>query len=175
MKYPSFGSAFLVGWWVGWVELLVVGLGVPSLPLGGAAFLLSFCVVLPPFFSFAWSFVSFSPVGWCCLASSSFWSWCLLPPPPCGAAVYISWPMLLVAQSSSVERLVVLVRVRSLWWNMGIQLGRSQPRAGLVGKHTRDRTSLSQTSYLPKVRGKGKQESQLLSRHVSEIKRGLLE
>ena len=44
--------------------------------------------------------------------------------------------------------------VRSLWWNMGIQLGRSQPRAGLVGKHSRDRTSLSHTPYLPKMRGK---------------------
>ena len=35
----------------------------------------------------------------------------------------------------------------------GIQLG-GQPLAGLVGKHSRDRTSLSQTSHLPKVRGK---------------------
>ena len=37
---------------------------------------------------------------------------------------------------------------------MGIQLQRSQPRAGFLGKNSRDRTSLSQTSYLPKVRGK---------------------
>ena len=28
---------------------------------------------------------------------------------------YIAWPLLPVAHSSSVERLVVLVRVRSLW------------------------------------------------------------
>ena len=62
--------------------------------------------------------------------------------------------MLLVALSSSVGNLVVLDLVRSLWWNMGIQLGRSQPRAGLVGKHSRGRTSLSQTSYLPKVKRK---------------------
>ena len=50
---------------------------------------------------------------------------------------------------------------------MGTQLGRSQPRAGLVGKHSRDRTSLSQTSYLAIMRGKGKQESKLLSRYVT--------
>ena len=56
--------------------------------------------------------------------------------------------------SSSVGNVVVLDLVRSLWWNMGIQLGRSQPRAGLVGKHSRGRTSLSQTSHLPKVRRK---------------------
>ena len=55
---------------------------------------------------------------------------------------------------SSVENLVVLDLVRSLWWNMGIQLGRNQPHAVLVGKHSRGRTSLSQTSHLPKVRGK---------------------
>ena len=70
-------------------------------------------------------------------------------------AVYIAWPLLLVALSSSVGNLVVLDLVRSPWWNVGIQLGRSQPRAGLVGKHSRGRTSLSQTSYLPKVKGKG--------------------
>ena len=58
-------------------------------------------------------------------------------------AVYIARPLLLVALSSSVGNLVVLDLVGSLGWNMGIQLGRSQPRAGL-----------SQTSYLPKVRGK---------------------
>ena len=66
----------------------------------------------------------------------------------------LAWPLLLVALSSIVGNLDVLDLVRSLWWNMGRQLGRSQPRAGLVGKHSRDRTSLSQTSYLPKVRGK---------------------
>ena len=64
--------------------------------------------------------------------------------------VYIAWFLLLVALSSSVGNLVVLDLVRYLWWNMGIQLGGSQPRAGLAGKHSRDRTSLSQTSYLPK-------------------------
>ena len=69
-------------------------------------------------------------------------------------AVYIAWPLLLGAPSSSVGNLVVLDLVRSLWWNMDIQLGRSQPRTGLVGTHSGDRTSLSQTSCLPKVRGK---------------------
>ena len=69
-------------------------------------------------------------------------------------AVYIEWPLLLVALSSSVGHLVVLDIVRSLWWNMGFQLGRSQPLAGLAGKHSRGRTFFSQTSYLPKVRGK---------------------
>ena len=68
--------------------------------------------------------------------------------------VYIAWPLLLVALSSSVGSLVVLDLVHSLWWNMGIQLGRSQPRAGLVGKHSRDQTSLSQTSCLPQMKGK---------------------
>ena len=47
-------------------------------------------------------------------------------------AVYIAWPMLLVAPSSYVGNLVVLDFVRFLWWNVGMQLGRSQPRAGLV-------------------------------------------
>ena len=74
-------------------------------------------------------------------------------------AVHIAWPLLLVALSSSVGNLVVMDLVRSLWWNVGIQLGRCQPRAGLVGRHSRDRMSLSQTSYLPKVRGEGKNRS----------------
>ena len=38
-------------------------------------------------------------------------------------AVYIAWPLLLVALSSSVGNLVVLDLVRSLWWNMGTKLG----------------------------------------------------
>ena len=37
---------------------------------------------------------------------------------------------------------------------LGIHLGRSQLRSGLVGKHSCGRTSLSQTSYLQKVTGK---------------------
>ena len=69
-------------------------------------------------------------------------------------AAYIAWPLLLVALSSSVGNLVVLDLVRSLWWNMGFQLERCQPRAGLVGKRSRGRTSLSQTSHLPKVKRK---------------------
>ena len=68
--------------------------------------------------------------------------------------MYIAWSLLLVALSSSVGNLVVLNLVRYLWWSMGIQLGGSQPRAGLAEKHFRDRTSLSQTSYLPKMKGK---------------------
>ena len=69
-------------------------------------------------------------------------------------AVYIAWSLLLVVLLSSVENLVVPDLVRSLWWNMGMQRGRNQPRSGHVGKHSRGRTSLSQTCYLPKVRGK---------------------
>ena len=42
--------------------------------------------------------------------------------------------LLLVAQSSSVERRVVQGLVRHLWWDMGIQLGRSQIRVGFVGR-----------------------------------------
>ena len=72
--------------------------------------------------------------------------------------------LLLVALSSSVGNLVVLGLVRSLWWHMGIQLGRIQPRAGLVGKHSRDQTSLSRTSYLAKSeRKKGNRSRNLLS------------
>ena len=57
--------------------------------------------------------------------------------------MYIAWTLLLVALSSSVRNLVVLDLVRSLWWNMGVQLGRSQPRAGLVGRHSRDETGVA--------------------------------
>ena len=71
-------------------------------------------------------------------------------------ALCIAWLLLLVAISSSVGNLVVLDLDRYLWWSMGVQLGRSQPRAGLAGKHSRDRTSLFQTSYLPKMEGKRK-------------------
>ena len=52
----------------------------------------------------------------------------------CVGMKYIAWNLLLVAQSSSVERRVVLDLVRHLWWDMGFQLGRSQPRAGFVGR-----------------------------------------
>ena len=47
---------------------------------------------------------------------------------------YIAQNLLLVAQSSSVERWGALGLVCSLWRNMGTQLGRSQLRAGSVGK-----------------------------------------
>ena len=66
-------------------------------------------------------------------------------------AVYIAWPLLLVAQLSSVENLVVLDLVRSPWWNMGTQLGKSQLCAGLAGRLSRARTSLCQTSYLSRA------------------------
>ena len=48
--------------------------------------------------------------------------------------MFIAWPLLCVALSSSVGNLVVLGLVRYLRWNMGFQLGRRQPRAGLAGK-----------------------------------------
>ena len=41
---------------------------------------------------------------------------------------YIAQNLLLVTQSSSVERWGALGLVRSVWWNMGRQLGMSQPR-----------------------------------------------
>ena len=66
-------------------------------------------------------------------------------------AVHVAWPLLLDAQSSCVERLVVLVRVRSLWWNVGTQLGRSQPCAGLVGRLSRSLTALCAISHPPEV------------------------
>ena len=63
---------------------------------------------------------------------------------------HIAWPLLLVAQSSSVERRVALVRVCSLWWNMGTKLGGRQPRAGFEGRVSRATTSLCPI-YCPKV------------------------
>ena len=47
---------------------------------------------------------------------------------------HIAWNLSLVAQSSSVERRVVPSLVRYLWWDTGIQLERSQLRAGFVGR-----------------------------------------
>ena len=44
--------------------------------------------------------------------------------------------LLLVAPSSTVERRVVPGLVRHLWWDVGIQRGRSQTRAGFVGRLT---------------------------------------
>ena len=56
-------------------------------------------------------------------------------------AVYIAWPLSLVALSSSVGNMVAPDRVRSLWWNMDTKLGGSQPRAEPVGRLSRARTS----------------------------------
>ena len=64
---------------------------------------------------------------------------------------FSAWPLLLVALSSSVEILVVLVRVCSPWWNMSTKLGRSQLHVGPVGRLSRVRTSLCQTSHPSKV------------------------
>ena len=61
---------------------------------------------------------------------------------------YIARNLLLVVLSSSVERRGALGTVLSLRWNMGTQLGRSQPRARFVGKHSRVLKSLSQTLRL---------------------------
>ena len=68
--------------------------------------------------------------------------------------VYIAWLLLLVAQSWSEGKLAAPVPVRSQWWNMGTQLGRSQPRAGLVRRLSRALTSLCPTSCLSKRMGK---------------------
>ena len=57
---------------------------------------------------------------------------------------YIARNLLLAVQSSSVKRRGALGLVLSLRLNMGTQMGKSQPRARLAGKHTCDRTSLSQ-------------------------------
>ena len=66
-------------------------------------------------------------------------------------AVYIAWPLLLVALSSSVGNLVVPDRVRSLWWNMDTKLGGSQLRAEPVGRLSRGRTSHWQISSPSRV------------------------
>ena len=66
---------------------------------------------------------------------------------------YIAQNLLLGAQSSSVERWGVLGLVLSLRWNMGTQLGMSQPRARLAGKISRVQKSLSQVPRLPDVKG----------------------
>ena len=55
---------------------------------------------------------------------------------------YIAWTLLLVAQSSSAERLGGTDRVCSLSWNMGAQLGRRQPRGGFAGRRSGAATSL---------------------------------
>ena len=78
-------------------------------------------------------------------------------------------------QSTSVGNLFVPGLVHSLRWNMGAQMGISQPRARFGSKHSSVLTSLSQTSYLLKVKGKGNKSRNSSLRHVSEIKRGLLE
>ena len=64
-------------------------------------------------------------------------------------AVYIAWPLLLVALSSSVGNLVVPDRVRSQWWNMDTKLGGSQLRA--EGRLFRGRTSHWQISSPSRV------------------------
>ena len=66
-------------------------------------------------------------------------------------AVYIAWPLLLVALSLSVGNLVASDRVRSLWWNMDTKLGGSQLRAEPVGRLSRVRTPHCQTSSLSRV------------------------
>ena len=66
---------------------------------------------------------------------------------------YIAQNLLLVAQSSSVERWGALSLVLSLRWNMGAQLGTSQPRARLAGNFSRVQESLSQIPRLPQVKG----------------------
>ena len=83
--------------------------------------------------------------------------------------MYIAWPLLLVAPSSSVGNLVVLDLVRSLWSNMGMQLGRSHPRAGLVGKpFPRQHVTLSDFLLAKSERKKGnrsRNSSPAMSRH----------
>ena len=54
--------------------------------------------------------------------------------------LYNAWSLLLEAQSSCVVLLVVLGLSRSLWWNMGTNLGRSQPHVRPVGRFSRART-----------------------------------
>ena len=60
--------------------------------------------------------------------------------------LYSAWSLLLDAQSSCVVLLVVLGRVRCLWWKMGTKLGRSQLHVRLVGGFSRGRTSHWQIS-----------------------------
>ena len=91
-------------------------------------------------------------------------------------AVYIAWSLLLLGLSSSVGNLVVLDLVRYLRWNMGIQLGESQPRAGLAGKtFPRPKVTLPDPSPAGGEGIKGNRSLKLLSHHISEIKYGLLE
>ena len=72
--------------------------------------------------------------------------------------MYIAWPLLLVALSSSVGNLVVPDRVRSPRWKMGTKLGRSQShvrlvgrlsRARAVGTHLPSRVDAAETPHLP--------------------------
>ena len=67
----------------------------------------------------------------------------------------------------------ILDLVRSLWWNMGIHLGRSQPRAGLVGKHSRDRTYslrlLTESKSSPAMSRRSRNVSPAMSRKSSVV------
>ena len=66
---------------------------------------------------------------------------------------YIAWLLSMVGQSSRVVILVVLGLVRSLWWNMGTKLGRSQLHVGPVGRFSRARTLLESRVEAPLLPG----------------------
>ena len=77
-------------------------------------------------------------------------------------------PLLLVAQSSSVGRLAAPVRVHSQWWQKGFKVGRSQPRAGRVGRLSRA-PNVTLSDFLP-AKGDGKKvPSPAMSRRSSWV------
>ena len=77
---------------------------------------------------------------------------------------YIAWSLLLVAQSSSVERRGALDRVRHLLRNTRTKLGRSQPRAGFAGRLFHSLTSLVPGSGERQKRNSRQQASLVMSR-----------
>ena len=91
--------------------------------------------------------------------------------------------LLLVAQSSSVVRLGALDRVSPLWWILGTTLGSRQPRAGFVGRPTRDPAHPCAIHCPPVELGEKRNSSQVafpaMSRHSSRairrVKSRLLE
>ena len=89
LLFPFFcGDAFLS---IVWVVVLFASLrlgGAAWSPLGGVAFPISFCVLLPSFSSSGWDY--FSPVFcWVVLRCPSLFAWCCLSSPPFGGPAFL--------------------------------------------------------------------------------------
>ena len=82
--------------------------------------------------------------------------------------------LLLVAQSSSVVRLGALDRVSLLWWIMGTTLGSRQPRAGFVGRLTRDQAHPCAIHCPPVELGERETAVKLLFQPCLDIPAGFL-